>query len=611
MAHKECGSWNKIWGKIPRLTTETSLVSDSPPAVDDFRLYRRLLTHVLPYKWVFLLAIAGMLLVSAGDASIVMMLQPIIDDGFVNRDAAFIQWVPLVLVVLGLARAAGTFIDSYCMSWVARRVIQDLRQSMFEQLSRAPVYYHDKNSSGVLTARLIYHVEQVASASTTAVRTLVRDAFKALCLLLWMFYLSWQMSLLFAIILPVAYFVFKFSSHRFRAISLRVQESVGGITHVIKEALQGQRVIKIFDAHEYQNRIFGDANNHNRQQIMKATAVSSASVSLVVFLSGIGVAGVIWMALQQDISPGVFSSYLAAMIMTNKPIRSLSKINLVIQGGLAGAQSVFDSIDLKQESDYGTVELKNVVGDLHFSNVSFGYFETDKPVLDDISIDIKAGTTVALVGASGSGKSTIASLLLRFYSPTAGEISIDGKPLESITLKSLRANTAIVTQEIVLFDDTIRNNIAYGEKGKIDATRLLKAATAAHVMEFAERMTDGLDSMIGEQGIRLSGGQRQRIAIARALYRDAPLLIMDEATSSLDSHSEQHIRSAIARLIENRTSLIIAHRLSTIENADLIVVLDNGRIVQQGSHGELLKRGGAYAKLHRAQHREQSTAHTA
>ena len=587
-------------------------MSDSPAAVDDLRLYRRLLAHVLPYKWGFVCAIAGMLLVSAGDASIVVMLQPIIDDGFVNRDTSFIQWVPLVLIALGLVRAAGTFVDGYCMSWVARRVIQDLRQLMFERLIHAPVDYYDQSSSGILSARLIYNVEQVAAASTTAVRGLFRDAFKALFLLVWMFYLSWKLSLLFAIILPVAYLVFKLSSSRFRAISLRVQESVGGILHIAKEALHGQRVIKIFGAYDYQRRLFLDANNRNRQQTMKATAVSSASVPLMVFLSGVGVAGVIWVALQQDITPGVFSSYLAAMVMTTKPIRSLSKINLVIQGGLAGAQSVFDTIDLEQEPDQGVVVLDNVAGDVRFNKVSFDYRQGDKPVLRDVSIDIKAGTTVALVGVSGSGKSTIASLLLRFYAPTSGHISIDGKPLDTLTLDSLRANTAIVTQEIILFDDTIGNNIAYGEKSKIDAHKQLKAATAANVMEFAETMADGLDTMIGEQGIRLSGGQRQRIAIARALYKDAPLLIMDEATSSLDSHSEAHIQDAIARLVKNRTSLIIAHRLSTIENADLILVLENGRIVQQGKHAELLNKRGAYARLHRAQHSaqhsEQATA---
>ncbi len=574
----------------------------SPIAASGIRLYRRLLTHVLPYKWVFLFALAGMLLVAIGDVAIVAMLKPIIDQGFVSRDLAFIQWVPIFLLGLSLLRTLGSFIDNYCMNWVSRRVIQDLRQLMFERLLHAPTHFYDENSSSVLTARLIYDVEQVAGASSTAFRVLFRDAFKAIFLLMWMFYMSWKLSLLFCIIIPLAFLIFKVSSKRFRTISSRIQESVGAITRIAHEALQGHRVVKIFGAYDYQRQIFLQANNHNRQQAMKRTAVESASVSLAVFLSGAGVAGVIWVALYQDITPGVFASYLASMVMLTKPIQSLSKINLVIQAGLAGAQSIFGTTDLEQERDDGTIELDNVVGAVRFSNVSFSYRSSEKPILDDVSIDIKAGTTVALVGVSGSGKSTIASLLLRFYSPTRGQISLDGKPLDSVSLKSLRANTAIVTQEIMLFDDSIGNNIAYGEKGEIDQQRLHKAAIAANVMEFVEPMAAGLDTLVGEQGVRLSGGQRQRIAIARALYKDAPLLIMDEATSSLDTHSEQHIQAAIGHLLKNRTSLIIAHRLSTIENADLILVLEKGQIVQRGSHAQLLKQGGVYAGLHSAQH---------
>ena len=573
-----------------------------PIAASDIQLYCRLLTYVLPYKWVFIFALVGMLLSAAGDAAVVAMLKPIIDQGFVNRDTSFIQWVPIFLLGLALLRALGTFIDSYCMNWVSRRVIQDLRQLMFERLIHAPAHFYDENSSSILTARLIYDVEQVAAASSTAFRVLFRDTVKAAFLLTWMFYMSWKLSLLFCIIIPMAFLIFKISSKRFRGISSKIQESVGAITHIAHESLQGHRVVKIFGAYDYQRRIFLHANNHNRQQAMKRTAIESASVPLMVFLSGVGVAGVIWVALHQDITPGVFSSYLASMIMLTKPVQSLSKINLVIQSGLAGAQSIFRTADLEQERDDGAIELDNVVGAVRFSNVSFGYRNSEKPVLDDVSIDIKAGTTVALVGVSGSGKSTIASLLLRFYSPTSGQISLDGKPLDSVTLKSLRANTAIVTQEIMLFDDSIGNNIAYGEKGEIDQQRLRKAAIAANVMEFVEPMAAGLDTLVGEQGVRLSGGQRQRIAIARALYKDAPLLIMDEATSSLDTHSEQHIQAAIGRLLENRTSLIIAHRLSTIENAELILVLEKGKIVQRGSHAQLLKQAGVYAGLHSAQH---------
>ena len=569
-------------------------------ATEDLRLYYRLLRHVWPYKWVFCAAVGGMLLVAAGDASLAAMVQPIIDRGFVDRDQAFIQWLPLALIALGVTRALGNFIDGYCMSWVARRVIADLREKMFARLLRAPAQFYDQHASGALTARLTYNVEQVAGASTGAIRTLFRDGAKALFLLCLMFYLSWKLSLSFAVIIPIAYLIFKFSSRKFRAISLRIQQSVGDITHIVKEALTGHRLVKIFGAYKHQQRLFYDAVNRNRQQSMKAAAVESLSVPLIVLLSSLGMAVVVWLALQQQTSPGVFAAYLTAMIMSTKPLRSLSRVNLVIQGGLAGAQSVFETIDLPQEPDRGAIQLRDVRGEVQFDNVSFHYLENGPTVLERISMHIRAGQTVALVGASGSGKSTIASLLLRFYSPSAGVIRLDGTPLEDLTLESLRANTAIVTQEVTLFDDTIAANIVYG--ARIDQQKLRAAAMAAACAEFVDAMPDGFASRVGEQGVRLSGGQRQRIAIARALYKDAPLLIMDEATSSLDSTSERRIQSAITQLIKNRTSLIIAHRLSTIENADLILVLERGQIVERGAHHELLQANGAYARLYNAQH---------
>ena len=564
--------------------------------------------HVLPYKGVFIVALLGMLLVAAGDTGFAWILQPLMDKGFVQRDQAYIAFIPFLLVGIAMVRAIGDFIDGYCINWVSRKVIQDLRQKMFDRLIYAPTEFFDHESSGALVSRLTYDVEQVARASGGAFRILFRDMLKTVFLMSLMFYLSWKLSLIFILIIPVAFFVFKLTSGRFRKISSRIQESVGDITHIAKQAFQGHRLVKIFNAYGHEKQTFFVANNRNRQQSMKKAAILAGSVPLVVFIMGVGVAVVIWLALILGIKPGVFTSYLVSMTMIVRPVKNLSKVNEVIQTGMAGAESIFKTIDLEIEKDKGRIILDDVSGNVCFENVSFHYSDDETIILNNISFTMEAGSTVALVGPSGSGKSTIASMLMRFYSPTSGNVTIDGHGLEEISLKNLRDNAAIVSQEIILFDDTVRNNITYGEEGDVDESKLQAAADAARVAEFVDTFVDGMETQVGEAGARLSGGQRQRIAIARALYKDAPILILDEATSSLDSQSEQHIQHAIDRLIQNRTTLVIAHRLSTIENADMILVLDNGEIVERGTHQQLLAVRGHYYHLYDTQYRSASDA---
>jgi subfamily B ATP-binding cassette protein MsbA len=564
--------------------------------------------HVLPYKVAFIAALMGMLLVAAGDTGFAWILQPLMDKGFVQRDQDYIAFIPFLLVGIAMARAIGDFIDGYCINWVSRKVIQDLRQKMFDRLIYAPTEFFDHESSGALVSRLTYDVEQVARASGGAFRILFRDMLKAIFLMSLMFYLSWKLSIIFILILPVAFFIFKLTSGRFRKISSRIQESVGDITHIAKQAFQGHRLVKIFNAYGHEKQTFFVANNRNRQQSMKKAAILAGSVPLVVFIMGVGVAVVIWLALILEIKAGVFTSYLVSMTMIVRPVKNLSKVNEVIQTGMAGAESIFKTIDLEIEKDKGKIVLDDVSGNICFDNVSFHYSDDKTIIINNISFTMEAGSTVALVGPSGSGKSTIASMLMRFYSPTSGEVTIDGHGLEEISLKNFRDNAAIVSQEIILFDDTIRNNITYGEEGDVDENKLQTATDAARVSEFVNTFPDGMETRVGEAGARLSGGQRQRIAIARALYKDAPILILDEATSSLDSQSELHIQHAIDRLIQNRTTLVIAHRLSTIENADLILVLNNGEIVERGTHQQLLAARGPYYHLYNTQYRSRSDA---
>ncbi|MYD75896.1 MAG: lipid A export permease/ATP-binding protein MsbA [Gammaproteobacteria bacterium] len=568
----------------------------------------RLIRHILAYKGVFLIALGGMILVAATDTGFAWILQPLMDDGFVGRDPEFIRVVPVILVLIAFLRAFGDFVDVYCLNWVSRRVIQDLRQRMFEQLMYAPTEFYDREAIGGLVSRLTFDVEQVANASGGAFRILFRDLVKVLFLLGLMFYLSWQLSLVFMVIVPSLVFIFKRTSGHIRQISMRIQQSVGDISHIAKQAFQSHRIVKLFGAYAHEQEVFFRANNRNRQQIMKRVAIVAVSVPMIVLIMGVGVAGVIWLALKLEIKPGVFTSYLVAMTMIVGPTKNLLRVNEVIQAGLAAAASIFRIIDLSREPDDGTRMLEDVVGDVSFRDVSFSYGTDATRVLHDISFDISAGATVALVGPSGAGKSTLASMLMRLYLPTHGTVTVDGIPIRELTLESLRENVALVSQEVLLFDDTIRNNIAYGRDGSIDEERLIRVCEASYVSDFIGNLEHGLDTVVGESGLRLSGGQRQRVAIARALYKDAKILVMDEATSSLDSSSERHIHLAIERLISDRTTLVIAHRLSTVQNADRILVVDRGRIVEQGAHEELLESRKLYYELVNSQFLKQSDA---
>ncbi len=570
-------------------------------------LYIRLLGYVRPYWRTFVLAILFMAISAATEPVFPALMKPLLDGGFSGKAAGgvYSPWVfPLIIVGVFLLRGGFGFLADYALAWVANKVVLDLRNDMFKRLVQLPTSFFDNQSSGAVMSRIAYDVTGVTGAATGVLTILIKDTLAVAGLLAWMFYLNWMLSLIALIMIPcIALAVLGFSS-RLRETSRAVQRAMGEIMHVLEESIEAHKVVKIFGGQAYEGRRFATASGKQRSQAMRQTIAAAALGPIVQLFAAIALAIIITVAIQQSIASdttvGGFVSFITAMLMLLAPLKRLTDINAPLQRGLAAAESVFDLIDETPEDDFGISDLGRTRGNVEFRGVRLVYPSASREALAGIDLVIPAGQTVALVGTSGSGKTTLANLLPRFYHPTSGEIRIDGHPIESLTLASLRANIALVSQDVVLFNDSVAANIAYGLQGVTRET-LEQAARAAHALEFIENMPQGFATLIGENGVKLSGGQRQRLAIARAILKNAPILILDEATSALDTESERHVQAALDVLMKNRTTLVVAHRLSTIEHADRIVVLEAGRIVEEGRHAELLAKNAAYANFYRMQ----------
>lgn len=570
-----------------------------------FQLYLRLMRYVRPYWKAFAVSILGMVVAAATEPLLPALLKPFLDGTFVHKDTSVMHWAPIFILLIFFVRGIATFFGSYAIHWVGNKVVMDLRAEMFAKLLSLPTRYYDDHATGSLISKLTYDVTNVTAAATSVVTITIRDSITILGLLAWLFYLDWKLTLITLVIAPVVALVIRTINRRLRASSRETQKSMGSITQVIEESVTAHKVVKLFGGQHYEKERFGEEINWVRRHMMKQATAAVANVPIVQMVAAIALAFVIYLATQQaqsDLSTvGGFLSFVAAMLMLTAPLKRITSINEYIQRGLAAAESVFDLIDTASETDAGKSSLHRASGALAFEHVSLSYQADERLALHDICLDIPAGQALALVGASGSGKSTLANLVPRFYLPTQGRITLDGHDINDLTLASLRANIALVSQEVVLFNDTIAANIAYGQMREVPEAEIVAAATAAHAMEFIRDLPLGLATLVGERGVRLSGGQRQRIAIARAILKNAPILILDEATSALDSESERHVQAALETLMKGRTSLVIAHRLSTIEKADRIVVLQKGQVVEAGTHAELLAHGNVYAQLHHTQ----------
>ena len=570
-----------------------------------WQTFRRLWPLISPYKTGLVVAAIALILNAASDTFMLSLLKPLLDDGFGKANSSILKWMPLAVIGLMVVRGITGFVSSYCISWVSGKVVMHIRRRLFSHMMGMPVSFFDQQSTGTLLSRITYDSEQVAASSSGALVTVVREGASIIGLFIMMFYYSWQLSLILIVIAPIVSVSIRLVSKRFRNISKNMQSTMGEVTTSAEQMLKGHKEVLIFGGQKVETERFEAVSNRMRQQGMKLVSASSISDPIIQLIASFALAFVLYAAsfpsVMETLTAGTITVVFSAMIALMRPLKSLTNVNAQFQRGMAACQTLFTILDMEQEKDEGKREVERAKGEVEFRHVTFYYPGKDTPALNDINIHIEAGKTVALVGRSGSGKSTIANLMTRFYDVSEGSILLDGHDLRDYRLGALRNQVALVSQNVHLFNDTVANNIAYARDEHYSRAEIEEAARMAYAMDFINKMENGLDTVIGENGVMLSGGQRQRIAIARALLRDCPILILDEATSALDTESERAIQAALDELQKNRTSLVIAHRLSTIEKADEILVIEDGRIVERGMHAELLAKKGAYAQLNRMQ----------
>ncbi|MEZ8823033.1 lipid A ABC transporter ATP-binding protein/permease MsbA [Vibrio amylolyticus] len=567
--------------------------------------FKRLWTYIRLYKAGLSVAVVALVINAVADTYMLSLLKPLLDEGFGAAESSFLRILPLIIFGMMIVRGLSGFVSTYCLSWVSGNVVMLMRRKIFHQFMHMPVAFFDKESTGGLLSRITYDSEQVAGATSRALVSIVREGASIIGLLTLMFWNSWKLSLVLFLVAPIVAWGISIISKRFRKISKNMQTSMGSVSSSAEQMLKGHKVVLSYGGQDVERKRFDDVSNQMRQQTMKLVAAQAIANPVIQLIASIALVAVLFLAsvdtIRAELTPGTFTVIFAAMFGLMRPLKSLTNVTSEFQRGMAACQTLFSLMDLETERDNGTLKAEKVKGDVAVENVTFTYESKEKPALLDVSFTIPQGKTVALVGRSGSGKSTIANLFTRFYDVDSGSIKLDGHDVREYQLTNLRDHFALVSQNVHLFNDTIANNISYAAKDEYSREQIEKAATLAHAMEFINEQEEGFDTIIGENGTSLSGGQRQRIAIARALLRDAPVLILDEATSALDTESERAIQAALEELQKDKTVLVIAHRLSTIEEADEILVVDEGEVIERGPHAELLAQDGAYAQLHRIQ----------